>query len=318
MAEHINTILECFNVKSRRTHKERGAYICRTEVGEIKIAKSNEAPNKIQFAHVVKEHVAQKGFTHTDRYLTTAEGQPFVRLGVDIYTAAFNPSGNELDYSCPEAVRATVARLARLHAASRGVAGEGYAAPSMEATYNQGAEILAQAIKQASRQKKRADFDMLLIKSASAYEALVHNARSLLSATPYAALRAHALENHHICHNALKEEFIYHENGTVFFSRFTGAANDTQLADLAFFLRRYALKTANPLPLPALMQIYHKNNPLPEGAEGIIRASLLYPASFVKTVKQYYAKKRSFTPAGMLHRMEKVLAAQAGYEKWLE
>jgi CotS family spore coat protein len=318
MGDIVSAALACFGLESRRTIKEKGAFICQTALGAVKLAKTNDPPELICFAHAVKEHAAQAGFVHTDRYITTEEGLPFAQLGIDRYIVSHFSTGRELDFSAPAEVIAAISHIARFHAVARGVVWGCPPADTQAALFRQGADALTQAVKQVRGQKQRSDFDVLLIKNTPLYQERIAESLAQLNTTLNTALYVQAIEENHICHNALKEEYLLVCNAHIRLTHFTAAAKDTQLNDLAAFIRRYALRGDISLPIPRILEEYNKNNPLPDGAEGILRALLLYPAPFVKIVKQYYSKKRSWTPAGLISRMEAVLAEQARYDAFLK
>jgi CotS family spore coat protein len=307
MNDFISAALSCFGLKSFRTVKEKGAHICNTASGLIKLAKVTEPPQGVRLAHAVKEHVAEAGFLNTDRYFTGPDGLPYVHLGADLYTATYINDGGPLDFLSSGDVLTAVSYIAGFHAAARGVEAEWPTAPSREDIFNRGLETLRQALKQTNR-KQRSDFDILLIKNASAYEDRIIQAMEQLAATPYADMYTHAAKGNHICHNALKEESIFINGGEAYLTRFTSVERNTQINDLAFFIRRYFQHCeGDHLPVPRLLEAYEKSNPLPYGSEAALHALLLYPAPFIKIVEQYYARKRNWTPAGLMERMREIL-----------
>ncbi|MCL2202681.1 MAG: hypothetical protein FWB88_01885 [Defluviitaleaceae bacterium] len=316
MVTMVSTALAFFGLESRRMIKDKGAFICHGEKGAVRLTKTEDPPHVIQLAHAVKEHLAQRGFTQTDRYIVAETGLPYVQLGIDRYTATRISGGREMDFASPSDVMEAISHMGRFHAAARGFTGEIPSADSHALIIRQGSDVIQQALKQIRRQKLRSDFDILLIKNAPCYEARMAQAAQTLSASPCAALYAQAMARNHICHNALKEEYIFIGEG--YFSHFTAVTQDIQLTDLAAFIRRYALGGDASLPLAHLLEAYNKNNPLPNGSEAVLRGLLNYPAPFIKIVKQYYSKKRSWTPAGLNNRMEAVLAGQARYDAYLE
>ena len=317
MGEMISTILENFGLKSHRTCKERGAFICNTLVGDVKITKTNDNPDVIYFAHAVKEQAAMQGFLATDRYFTTVTGVPFVRMGFDTFTAVRFVGRRELDLSVCDDVKQAVKQLALLHKTLRNVNAKGAMAKNDQAQFMHGEEILSQGVKQAKRQKKRTDFDMLLLNNADKYISLIYNAQAQLSATSYENLFSQAINTGDVCHNILKEAFLIPAAGELYITHFTHAQKNLHIHDLATFIRRYALKSNRTLSKQTLLEIYQEHYPQPTEMREILDALLLYPAPFLKVLGQYFEKKRRFTPAGILQRMESVLDIQAGYEAYV-
>ncbi|MCL2499068.1 MAG: hypothetical protein FWE90_01900 [Defluviitaleaceae bacterium] len=308
MNDLITAALACFGIESRNTVKEKGSFICRTTAGLIKLEKTAEPVANILLGHAVKEHVAAAGFIHTDRHFVTPEGLPYALLGVDRYIATRITQGRDIDLTSTNEVLDTLSQIARFHAAAQGLETECLIAPPNDEVFIRGREAVRQAVKQVNRQKQRSDFDILFIKNAPVYEEKIDQSLEQLVATPYTDIYAQAIERKHITHNAFKEEYIHISDGNAYFTHFTAAGKNTQLHDLASFIRRYQAKNGDSaLPLSPLLDHYNKNNPLPVGSEAVIRAMLLYPAPFVKITEQYYAKKRSWIPAGLLNRLEEIL-----------
>jgi len=317
MSDIISGVLACFGLKSNRTTREKGYYICQTDRGTVKLSKTNETMETLLFTHGVKEHAAKNGFTYTDRYITGTGGTPLVQMGVDGYTLTRAVIGRELDYNCPEDVSAGMAQLARFHAAAQNFPEKGTITPPQYEVIKRGIENLSTAVKQIRKQKQRSDMDFTLLKHAPYYTEQAEQALEKLAASNYIHLYNQALSKNHITHNNIKEEhFIFTDTG-LFITAFNKATCDIQLADIAAYLRRYALRGDASLSIAQLLAAYHQNNPLPEGAEAVVRGFLLYPAPFIKLVEQCYSKKRSWIPAGLSDRMAAVLAAEVGYRGYL-
>ena len=66
-----------------------------------------------------------------------------------------------------------------------------------------------------------------------------------------------------------------------------------------------------------LLAYYDKTNPLPAGAEDIVYAQLVYPCRFIKVIKQQYNKKRGWTPAAIMGRMNNLLEEQSAYDTYI-
>jgi CotS family spore coat protein len=314
VSDYINGVLACFGLKSQRLTKEKGSYFCNTEMGFIKLAKTNETVQAIGFSHAVKEHVALSGFERTDRYILTPEGLPYVQMGLERYIATQITQGRELDFTSQEDVLNAVSLIADFHVAAKGIKAEGTKTLPLFEEYRQGKDLLKQVIKQINRQKQRSDFDITLIKNAPVYEERINQALSLLTAVSYNPMYTLAIKENHVTHNAIKEEYIRFPNkngGESFLYHFTQAKKNVQLYDVAVFIRRYTIKNRNHiLPLPLLLETYNKNNPQPDGAEAVLRAMLLYPAFFMKIVEEYYTRKRNWIPGGLYKRLEEVLTLE--------
>jgi hypothetical protein len=245
MGDVVSAALACFGVEGRRAVKVKGHYVCQTAQGLLRLTKTTDPPETLHFVHTVKEALARNGFTQTDRCLTGPEGLPYAHLGAERFLLTRWAGGRETDFTSPEDATYVMAWLGRLHAAARGVPPNGghALAPCQSENFRRGAGALDQAVKRIKRRGQLSDFDLLLVRNAPAYGQRIAAAAEGLEAAPYAEMRAHAVSEGRIRHNALKEEHItFAPEGCVHFNHFSLASVGVQLNDVAAVIRRYALR----------------------------------------------------------------------------
>ncbi|MCL2224057.1 MAG: hypothetical protein FWB96_03705 [Defluviitaleaceae bacterium] len=314
----LSTILPSyFGFSGAKAVKERGAYL----FDSAKIHKSNSTPREIIASFDLLKKIEQAGFLYADVIIESTQKTPFVTLGRDIFVATRYVRGREPDMACLDDVKALTQSLAGFHKAARdlkNLSAEISRAPSLCDVFAKQIATLGASVKQVNRRPRLSDFDVLVLKNADAFTARAEKAAEILSATDYKNMYENAIANNHICHAALKEETFTLTQEHCYISRFEDATIDLQLTDLASLLRRYARKSGREMPIKTLLEIYNKTSPLPADAEKIIHAMLLFPWPFLKTVSQFYSKKRNFIPAAITTRMTGILEEQEEYDKFIK
>ena len=304
---------------SNRARKERGNYICKTGFGYGKIFRTNESAAAIYQRYDMLEHLASAGFDQTDRIFLSKQNTPYINLGRETYVMTRYITGQELDFDNIDHVTLALKSLANFHKHARELKLDhppAQAPPLFDAWKKQETQ-LEQALKQANRASRLSDFDVLVIKNASYYAELAAAAGKALKQTDYTKLQDQAIKKGCICHNTMKEENFPIMDGVCYITRITEPSLDLQLTDLANFIRRYARRSTREISITEHIKIYNSINTLPPTAEDIIRAQLIYPWQFIKVVKQYYNKKRGWTPIALMSRMKSVLEEQVTFAEYI-
>jgi len=317
----LAAILPTYYGLTGRASKERGNYICRMKNGYGKIIKTNESPQGINRRYVLLEQLTKSGFEHADKIFLSTHGLPYVNLGRETYVMSRHIKGRDMDFNNTSDVMLALTSLAKFHKIAQGLQFEAAlsppSAPSLLSSWEKESASLKHAFKQVNKNSRLSDFDMLFIKNAKHYTEQAENAAVALKNTDYTTLQTSAIASKCICHNGLKEENLPIFNDACYITRITEATFDLQMTDLANFIRRYAGRSDKALSIADLMQIYDNINPLPASALDIIHAQLIYPWQFVKIIKQYYSKKRGWTPIALMSRINNVLEEQPAFDEYV-
>jgi len=317
----LAAILPTYYGLTGRASKERGNYICRMKNGYGKIIKTNESPQGINKRYVLLEQLAESGFDYADKIFLSTHGLPYVNLGRETYVMSRHIKGRDMDFCDDGDVVLALRSLAKFHKTAQGLQIEPSllppSAPSLLNLWEKESTTLKHAIKLANNNSRLSDFDMLFIKNAEYYTRQTKNAAIALKNTDYAKQQADAIASKCICHNVLKEENLPISNEICYITRITDSTLDLQITDLANFICRYAQRGNKELLIADLVQIYDSVNPLPASAPDIIYAQLTYPWQFVKIIKQYYSKKRGWTPIALMSRINSVLEEQPSFDEYV-
>ncbi|MCL2386344.1 MAG: hypothetical protein FWC89_02235 [Defluviitaleaceae bacterium] len=313
----LTTILPSyFGFSGKKATRERGSYLLQTANAIFKIHKTNSSAREIIARYNLLKRLEEAGFSCTDGIMPTTSGTPFVTLGRDTFVMARHIAGRDPDLNSIKDMQLVLESLARFHNAAKGF-GDVPPTPPLTEVFAKQSAVLANAVKQVNRRPRLSDFDVLMLKHADFYATRATRAAETLAATDYETLHANALASYSICHNNLKEESLPIFEEACFITRFDEATIDLQLTDIASVLRRYARKSNREIPADRLLEMYNKISPLPSSAKEIIHAQLSFPWPFMKTITQFYSKKRNFTPAGITSRMTDILEEQQIYDAYV-
>jgi len=321
MSDFAATLPSHFGLPGIRAIKERGYFLCKTESGFYKIHKTQDSHQQIRLRHALLDQLETLGFSWTDKIMLSTQGVPFVQLGRETYVMSRYIKGHDINLDCLQDMTLAIESLARFHMAARAITPTNgitfdVAVPLSE-IFAKNSTFLNKIAKQTNKNSRLSDFDVMFIKSSAQYISQAAESARLLAQTHYHALHAAALTQNHICHNALKEENLPILEGICHITNFSEATIDAQITDFASFLRRYARRSQREIPLVKLIEMYDGIFPLPQSAAAIIYAQLVHPWQFVKITRQYYSKKRGWTPAAMMSRMTSLLEAQEAYDAYV-
>jgi len=319
MGDISSTLLSHYGLYGVKATKERGYFVCKTEHDFFKLHKTTERHQAIWLQYELLNKLEEQNFPRTDKILISTHGTPFVQLGRETYIMSRYIKGREPDLNCPQDVTQLVETLARFHLSARGIELNKYpttALPLTE-TFAKNSAFLTKTSRQASKNSRLSDFDVMFIKNIPRYIEYGLQSVELLAQTDYNMLYAQALAEGHICHNELKEENLPILDEVCYMANWGEATVDAQITDFVSFLRRYARRSNRQIPLKKLLETYDNVCPLPKMGAEIIFAQLVHPWQFMKIVQQYYSKKRGWTPIAIMSRMVDVLEEQVGYDAYI-
>jgi len=318
MADFATTLPTYFGITGTRATKERGYYVCKSKLETYNIAKSTEPFSATWQRYDLLKALSNADFSQTDEIIPSLDGPPFIQLGRETYVMSRYVNGQELSLDCAEDVTVAIKSIATFHSKGKKLNLTRIPqSPSLAGVFAKDSAFLTKTAKQVESSTRLSDFDVLFLKNVDKYVQDAADAAQLLAQTNYHRLHTTALREGHICHNNIKEENLYLRNGICYILNWEEASADLQITDLANFLHRYAMRSEQETPLQKWLDVYDKILPLPQGGEEIIRAYLQHPWQFIKICKQYFSKKRGWTPIAISSRMDSLLAQQEMYDEYI-
>jgi len=320
MGDIATTLPACFGLTNVRAVKERGYFLCKTP-DIAKIYKTQESHAAIRARYALLMRLAEAGFAAAEKLCLSERGDPYVQLGRETYVMARNAVGRDIDFDCNSDINLVMQTLAHFHNLARDIGLREIPVPEnnlpLTEVFAKNSSFLTSALKQTTKNSRISDFDVMFIKNFPKYIDYTARSIELLTNTDYLAVYNTSLAAGHLCHNMLKEESFHIYEDTCFITNFSDAAIDAQVTELASILHRYARRSKREIPICKLVQSYDRISPLPNTGTAIIHAYLMHPWQFEKITRQYYSKKRGWTPAAIMDRMADLLEAQESYDSYI-
>ncbi|MDR1208998.1 MAG: hypothetical protein LBK41_01600 [Clostridiales bacterium] len=278
--------------------------------------------SRIELAHRVKERLAGSGSPAVDRFRQASRGEPFVSDGGRLYVAERVVNMPCADFSDPGQFLRVVMAVAETHAAMTWVS---FGDELDYDTIRPSADIYASAVGAISRMAKIArsrpsmsDFDAVFMRGRAR---LLERLDEWIASAEY--LNADEIERKaslsgYISHNALKDETVLISANAVAIVDFLSCARGHFAGDLAGIIARHFRQASHPLSPEAILLTYSSRNPLTADDIAMVALRMRYPERFLRTALTYYEKKRVFTPAALLSRIETIAAEQNSFDEYIE
>jgi spore coat protein I len=320
--EDLNVqVLNGFKVRANRIVKEKSYYICSTNDGVRVIRKSADSRAHIVFQHSLKEQLYERGFSGTDRYYTTAEGAPYFELGENTYVMTGLFRHREADFGNITDLEKAMHKVAAFHSTARGLEFEQsfYGSENTLDSYRKQAVEFDAIKKQIGQRSRLSDFDVIFLKNYDSYRRLIRESLQILEHTNLTQLQSVAKSENAVCHNLLKEEHLLIDGIKVSLIGFSQAAIDYYVFDLCSVIQRYTKNRGKSnMNICEVLELYDKHRTLAKHDILILLGLLKYPSKFVKICRQYYSKKRTWTPSAIINRLEGIVEGKDTYDKFVE
>ena len=317
-------VLQEFGIVARKIRKDKSCFVVSAEGGSFTIKKSLDSCANVVFAHDIKEHLAANGFGCTDRFRVAVSGKPYVLYDGAVYICSETLSLRESSFSDAKDVCRAVEGIAQMHRLARGVPLDSVDKASYDNTFVQiqkDAADIAAIKRRLGSGGTLSDFDVIFLKNYGFYAEQMKDVISELGATKVQEYIQTAQTLPTIIHNRLKEETLLTDGNLLYITNFTTAKVGYSMLDLVSVISRYMRENPSDtavLSVYELLEVYDKHNPLSVEDVLITRALLRFPFRFVKLLRAYYSKKRTWTPSAILSKMQTIVAGQESYYKHIE
>ena len=309
-------VLQGFGVAAKKIKKDKSSFVLTTESGSLTIKKSLDSSAKVSFAHEIKEHLAANGFVYTDRFLPALNGKPYVEYEGDIYVCTQTINLRETSFTDATDVRRAVEYIAQMHRMARGVkvAGAVYRDGALAQLHRDVADMVA-IKRRLGTSGSLSDFDVIFLKNYDFYISQMRETLAELECTRFEAYIQAAISEASVVHNRLKEETLLVDADRLCIVNFGAAELGYSMFDLVSVISRYIREKPGccEMSVYELLEVYDKHSPLRVEDIAITRALLRFPFRFVKLLRAYYSKKRTWTPSAIFSKMQDIVAARDSY-----
>ncbi len=318
MEELNSAVLRGFGLKAKKIVREKAFYICNTNVGYRVIKKSFDDCQSILFQHQLKEHLYAKGFWNTDRFFLSVNNDPYFIFSDDIYVCTELFDYREVNFSDHTEFLHIVEEVARFHSLARELTFDrpivsNYPKEEYSKAFNE-----LQSIKRSiNSQKRLSDFDVHFLKNYNYYLDKVKISMELFKNPVFMELLESSLQAGTVSHGRLKEENILIDN-EIYLTKFSDARIGEQMMDLCSLIQRHVKYSDQPVPLDRVLEAYSRFISINESRRELLVYLLIYPEKYVSICRQFYSKKRTWTPSALATRIEDIINSRDKFEAYLK
>ncbi len=306
-------------VKSIGPYKD--TYTVQTDKGRKILKKMMFSPERILFIHGAKEHLANKGFVHVDRYLTTLKGEPSFSFDNTSYVLYDLLEGRECNFDSDTEVSKAAALLASMHSASRG-----YRPPArskiqdelgmLPVYFNKRLEDIKKLRKIAKKGKSR--FDHMFLEYADYFVALGEGAAAELDKSNYMKLVNEARTDAGFCHHDFTHHNILYAGESFSVINFDYCCFELRIYDLANLIRRKMRKCNWDMDKALLiLDGYNSVERLSRDEMAVMKLILQFPQKFWRVVNRYYNSRRSWSERSFIVKLQEVVDEIEGHKRFM-
>lgn len=310
MDEFTSTLVSKFNFKPKYIRRKKYMYICNTDKGNKVIRPVNLTTDKISFVHNIKQHLINQGFNQIDFYYLSDENLPYV-INEDItYIMTDYIDLDECDLTDKYHIRKAIELIAIFHKLAQGFKGEmdkNLEGLDIKEVFNKKLASLLKMKKQASKQKKITDFELMFLRNFDYFYKNAVEAMEILERHKYENINKLALKNTMICHNKIKEESILIGHKS-YLTQFENITINHFIYDIASFITRYIKKHPEDyLSLEDILITYSKINYIDGNILPILYALIKFPNRYIEACQSFFERRRNFTPISISSDLQNVL-----------
>jgi len=276
----------------------------------LKKAKRDEA--KIQFAAYAYEYLIDRGFTNVSKINKTLSGSYTINYNNSRYVIQDYARGKIMEIKTPEAAAQAAHALALLHKAA-----EGFVPPKgSHARVDWGKwmdKFKANSInirkysKTLQDKKELSRFDRIYLKHAEDYYEKMFNAYLIMRNFGYLEKVQQSMKQNQLIHSEYRRHsLMLDDKGEVFVTNLENCAYDIREADIATLLESFTGRNKAELAIAAL-KAYSAVIKLDRRSIKVIQAFLLQPKRFYKVIERYYGRKKNFTEAELVYKLERAI-----------
>jgi CotS family spore coat protein len=276
----------------------------------LKKAKRDEA--KIEFAASAYDYLADNGFSNISKINRTQSGSSVVSYGGSKYLLQDYTRGKSMEIKTVEAAAKVGEALAALHKAGEGfVPAQGSHARVDWGKWMDKFKANSLNIRKYTRSLQVKDrltkFDSIYKKVAEEYYEKMFNAYLILKNFGYLEKVQQSMKQNQLIHSEFRRHALLQDDGSrVFVTNMENCAYDMREVDIATMLETFSGRNKGEMTGAAL-RAYSEVIKLDRRSVKVIQGFLLQPKRFYKVVEQYYGRKKNFTEAELVSKLEKAI-----------
>lgn len=316
-------ILESYDIHVKSARKTKGYYVLTATEASYLLRKTSDSKERIWLRYELQEHLLNRGFSNIEKIHKTSDGNPFASVGEQRYVLSDYIIGREADFDEPFELEKIMSKLACFHHKSEELSGVStqFYAECLTIRLSKMLKELSMLRKKIASTKSLSNFDLLFLRNYDYYENNIHTAMNLLDQADYKKKLDETFYKNTFSHNSLKKEALVIKDDDVFITMLSGVCIDHFSADIAMIINKYMkYSIARPINITKIVDMYSNfsHTKIDINDLKIILARLLLPSVFLKTAKEYYAKKRSWIPSELTSELENEVSLRPAFCEYIE
>ncbi|HEX3031289.1 MAG TPA: CotS family spore coat protein [Bacillota bacterium] len=288
----------------------------------LKLADLSEA--KARYLSAIQQHLAGKGFQKFARLVTTTRGEPYVKIGKNIYLVNEWIEGEQCDFNIISNLEAATRTLAEFHRYSQGfVVPPGARAKVM---WNRWPQTFTMRLRELVEFKERAlckpwltEFDRRFLANVDYFYRMGQAALRTFAFYNYPRVAAMARERGFFTHrDVAARNFVITREGDACLIDFDYSRFDLRVNDLCRLIERSLKKQRWDFDRSEIiLDIYQEINPLATEELPILLGFFQFPQKFWRLVDRYYGSKKDWPEREFTAKLNKLIAQKVEKERFI-
>ena len=315
MNDRAVSLFEKYELTIEKTKKGRGTIIAETDKGIKILTEYQGYKEKVDFLEGIMEEIKQNGFPFIDCYMRNKEEQIITTDFVGKpYVVKDFLEGTECNVKDLKECQTVVCALARLHECMQGLTiqrPEAITPDYLVQEFQKKNTELRRVRSMIRKSPAKSDFELLFLKEYDQFMEQSDRAMSYLSDKICHSLCDKIMKQASYCHGDCSHHNLLVDKGHVNVINFEKCKPDTQIKDLALFVRKVLEKNNWEQRFGfELIETYHKLLPLSKEEFSYLFARLCYPEKFVKIAGSYLNQRRSLPAKKQQEKLKTLLCME--------
>lgn len=311
--DEIKQLVESeYGFKIINMHEGDKGILLYTDSGIKMLKKIKRDDAKVQFAASAYQYLEDRGFRNMSKINKTLSGSYSIVYNKSKYIVQDYVIGKVIEIKTPEAAAKVAETLAMLHKA-----GENFVPPQggharvdwgkwMD-KYKANSINIKKYYKGLQDKKALTRFDRLYERYAEDYYEKMFNAYLVLRNFGYLEKVQQSMKQNQLIHSEYRRHsLLSNDLGEVFVTNLENCAYDIREADIATMLESFTGKNKAEL-VRAALKAYSSIIKLDRRSIKVIQAFVLEPKRFYKVIERYYGRKKNFTEAELVYKLERAI-----------
>jgi CotS family spore coat protein len=311
--DEIKQLVESeYGLKIINMHEGDKGILLYIESGIKMLKKIKRDDAKVQFAASAYQYLEDRGFHNMSKINKTLNGSYSFVYNNSKYIVQDYVRGKVIEIKTPEAAAKVAETLAMLHKA-----GENFVPPQGgHARVDWGKWMdkckansinIKKYYKGLQDKKTLTRFDRLYERYAEDYYEKMFNAYLVLRNFGYLEKVQQSMKQNQLIHSEYRRHsLLSNDLGEVFVTNLENCAYDIREADIATMLESFTGKNKAEL-VRAALKAYSSIIKLDRRSIKVIQAFVLEPKHFYKVIERYYGRKKNFTEAELVYKLERAI-----------